>query len=66
MQIKRSWSQSRKVTEYQNLGQFLLWVGPIEKGIEKHVEQIQGSPNLAEMQNMVLTGTAHILKKTSM
>ena len=52
--------------EYQNLGQFLLWVGPIEKGIEKHVEQIQGSPNLAEMQNMVLTGTAHILKKTSM
>ena len=36
----------------------------IKKGTEKHLEQIRGSPNLAEMQKIALTGTAHILRKT--
>ena len=38
--------------------------GMIKKGTEKHLEQIPGSPNLAEMQKIALTGTAHILRIT--
>ena len=36
----------------------------IKKGTEKHLEKIPGSPNLAEMQKIALTGAAHILRKT--
>ena len=36
----------------------------IKKKTEKHLEKIPGSPNLAEMQKIALTGTAHILRKT--
>ena len=39
-------------------------LGMIKKGTEKHLEKIPGSPNLAEMQNIALKGTAHILRKT--
>ena len=39
-------------------------LGMIKKGTKKHLEQILGNPNLAEMQKIVLTGTAHILGKT--
>ena len=36
----------------------------IKKGTEKHLKQIPGSPNPAEMQKIALRGTAHILRKT--
>ena len=39
-------------------------LGMIKKGTKKHLEQILGNLNLAEMQKIVLTGTAHILGKT--
>ena len=39
-------------------------LGMIKKGTEKHLEKIPGSPNLAEMQKIALTGTTHILRKT--
>ena len=35
-----------------------------KKGTEKHLKKIPGSPNLAEMQKIALTGTTHILRKT--
>ena len=34
-----------------------------EKGTEKHLEQIPGSPNLAEMKEIALKCIAHILRK---
>ena len=39
-------------------------LGIIKKGTEKHLEKIPGSSNLAEMQKIAPTGTAHILRKT--
>ena len=36
----------------------------IKKGIEKHLEQIPGIPNFAEMQKIALTNSTHILRKT--
>ena len=39
-------------------------LGMIKKGTEKHLEKIPGSPNLAEMQKIALTGITHILRKT--
>ena len=36
----------------------------ILKVAEEHLEQIPGSPNLAEMQKIALKGTAHILIRT--
>ena len=41
---------------------FVIWLGMIKKGNEKHLEKIPGSPGLAEMQKIALTGTAHILR----
>ena len=38
-------------------------LGMIKKGTEKHLEQIPGSPNLAEMQNTALTDSIHVLRK---
>ena len=38
--------------------------GMIKKGTEKHLEQIPGTPNIAETQTIALTGIAHILRKT--
>ena len=34
----------------------------IKKGTVKHLEKILESPNLAEMQKIALTSTAHILR----
>ena len=39
-------------------------LGIIKKGTRKHLEQVPGSSNLAEIQKIALTGTAHILRKT--
>ena len=39
-------------------------LGMFKKGTEKHLEQIAGSPNLAEMQKIAVTSTAHNLRKT--
>ena len=39
-------------------------LGMIKKGTEKHLEKIPWSPNLAEMEKIALTGTAHIRRKT--
>ena len=43
----------------------VIWVlGIIKKGTEKHLEKIRGSPNVAEIQKIALTGTACIQRKT--
>ena len=39
-------------------------LGMVKKGTEKHLEQTPGGLNLAQMQKVALTGTAHILRKT--
>ena len=39
-------------------------LGVIKTGTGKHLGQIPGSRNLAEMHKIALTGTAHILRKT--
>ena len=39
-------------------------LGMTEKSIEKYLEKIPGSPSLAELQKIALTGTAYILRKT--
>ena len=38
-------------------------LGSVKKGTAKHLEKIPGKQNLAEIQKVVLTSTAHILRK---
>ena len=38
-------------------------LGMIKKGIQNFIDQIPGNPSLQEMQKIVLTSTAHILRK---
>ena len=38
-------------------------LGLVKKGAAKHLEKISGKQNLAEIQNIVLTITSHILRK---
>ena len=38
-------------------------LGLAKKGTAKHLEKIPGKQNLAEIQKVVLTSTAHILRK---
>ena len=38
-------------------------LGLVKKGTAKHLEKIPGKQNLAEIQKIVLTSTAHILRK---
>ena len=38
-------------------------LGSVKKGTAKHLEKIPGKQNLAEIQKVVLTSTAHILGK---
>ena len=40
-------------------------LGMIKKSTEKYLEKIPGSQNLGEMQKITLSGTTHILRKTS-
>ena len=35
----------------------------IKKGTQNFIDQIPGKPSLQEMQKVVLTGTAHMLRK---
>ena len=35
----------------------------IKKGTQNFIDQIPGKPSLQEMQEVVLTGTAHMLRK---
>ena len=39
-------------------------LGMNKMSTEKHLEQMPGNPNVAEMQKIALAGTAHILRKT--
>ena len=39
-------------------------LGMIKKGTQKHLEQIPGTPDFAEMQKVAHTGTTYILRKT--
>ena len=44
---------------------FLIVVGAlglVKKGTAKHLEKIPGKQNLAEIQKIVLTSTAHVLR----
>ena len=38
-------------------------LGMIKKGAQNFIDQITGKPSLQEMQKIVLTSTAHILRK---
>ena len=38
-------------------------LGLVKEGAAKHLEKIPGKQNLAEIQKIVLTNTAHILRK---
>ena len=38
-------------------------LGLVKKGAAKHLEKISGKQNLAEIKNIVLTITSHILRK---
>ena len=38
-------------------------LGTVKKGTNKYLEQIPGKPSLTEIQKIVLTSTAHILRK---
>ena len=38
-------------------------LGMIKKGTQNFMDQIPGKPSLQEMQKIVLTSTAHILRK---
>ena len=38
-------------------------LGLVKKGTAKHLEKIFGKQNLAEIQKVVITSTAHILRK---
>ena len=38
-------------------------LGMIKKGTQNFIDQIPGKPSLQEMQKLVLTSTAHILRK---
>ena len=38
-------------------------LGMIKKGIQNFIDQIPAKPSLQEMQKIVLTSTAHILRK---
>ena len=39
-------------------------LGMIKKGTQNHLEKIPGNHSLREIQKIVLTSTAHILRKT--
>ena len=39
-------------------------LGMIKKGCQKHLDKIPGQPQLQKIQQIVLTSTAHILRKT--
>eukprot|EP00795_Rhopilema_esculentum_P008488 gene8488-14486_t len=38
-------------------------LGMIKKGTENHISKIPGEPSLKEIQKIVLTGTAHVLRR---
>ena len=38
-------------------------LGMIKKGTQNFIDQVPGKPSLQEMQKIVLTSTAHILRK---
>ena len=39
-------------------------LGIIKKGLEKRILEIPGKPTIAELQKIVLLGSAHIIRKT--
>ena len=38
-------------------------LGMVNRGIQSHLKSIPGEPDLPEIQQIVLTSTAHILRK---
>ena len=38
-------------------------LGTVKKGTNKYLQQIPGKPSLTEIQKIVVTSTAHILRK---
>ena len=63
--------QSISLKEFQKLSKYTdliipVVIGPlgmIKKGIQNFIDQIPAKPSLQEMQKIVLTSTAHILRK---
>lgn len=39
-------------------------MGMIKKAVENHLDKIPGQPQLQEIQNILMTSTAHIIRKT--
>ena len=55
-----------KLSKYKDLEIETVIVGApgmIKKGCQKHLDTISGEPQLQEIQKIVLTNTAHILRK---
>ena len=63
--------QSISLKEFQKLSKYADLIipvvigalGMIKKGIQNFIDQIPAKPSLQEMQKIVLTSTAHILRK---
>ena len=63
--------QSISLKEFQKLSKYTDLIipvvigalGMIKKGIQNFIDQIPAKPSLQEMQKIVLTSTAHILRK---
>ena len=63
--------QSISLKEFQKLSKYTDLIIPvvigalrmIKKGIQNFIDQIPAKPSLQEMQKIVLTSTAHILRK---
>ena len=58
IKVERMWQLKTSITPI-----VVGALGLVRKGTVKHLEKIPGKQNLAEMPKIVLTSTAHILRK---
>ena len=58
IEVTKIWKLKAKITPV-----VIGALGMIKKGTQNIIDQIPGKPSLQEMQKIVLTSTAHILRK---
>ena len=58
IEVTKIWKLKTKITPVA-----IGALGMIKKGTQNIIDQIPGKPSLQEMQKIVLTSTAHILRK---
>ena len=58
IEVAKSWKLKTKTIPF-----VIKVLGMIKKGTQSFIDQIPGKPSLQEMQKIVLTGNAHILRK---